>query len=166
MNPGLQWQIERFYHEEAYLLDSRRYREWLELFTDDMKYRMYMRITVEDEDGSNIDPDMSLMEETKKTLATRVERLYTRYAWVERPAPRQRHFISNVTIEAMTGEDECRVRSYFLFKRSRGSDERTEELFGERRDVLRRVDGAWKIAERHIYPDQVVLTTMNISMFL
>ena len=47
------------------------------------------------------------------------------------------------------------VRSNFLFKRSRADDIATEEIFGERLDVLRKVNGEWKIASRTIYPYSV-----------
>jgi 3-phenylpropionate/cinnamic acid dioxygenase small subunit len=166
MNSDLQYQITRVLHHEAYLLDHRKYKEWLDLLTDDIVYRMPIRVTTEEKDGTNLVDDMTYFEETKKSLTTRVNRLYTSSAWVENPAPRQRHFISNIMIDPGIRPDEYKVRSYFLFKRSRGSDIETEQLFGEREDVMRRVNGEWKIASRTIYPDQAVLTVMNLSMFL
>jgi 3-phenylpropionate/cinnamic acid dioxygenase small subunit len=69
-------------------------------------------------------------------------------------------------IEPQEDADEYQVRSYFLFMRSRGSDTNTEQMSGEREDIIRKVDGEWKIASRTIYVDQSVLGVMNISMFL
>jgi len=42
-----------------------------------------------------------------------------------------------------------------------------EENFyvGTRRDVLRRVEGGWKIARRRMVLDQAVLTAKNLSIF-
>ena len=45
--------------------------------------------------------------------------------------------------------------------------ETDQDLFvGERQDVLRRVDGSFKIARRTIIFDQAVLTAKNISVFI
>lgn len=166
MNAELYYQITKFLHREVNLLDQRKYEEWLELLSDDIVYRMPLRVTTENTHGSNLVNDMAFFEETKKSLTTRVKRLYTKSAWVEDPAPRQRHFITNVMIDSGSEADEYKVRSYFLFKRSRSSESNTEEIFGERMDVIRKVDEDWKIVSRTIYPDQAVLTAMNLSMFL
>jgi 3-phenylpropionate/cinnamic acid dioxygenase small subunit len=49
--------------------------------------------------------------------------------------------------------------------RTRGETE--QDLYvGRREDVLRHVDGAWKIARRRIVLDQNVLLAKNISIFL
>lgn len=166
MNSELQLQITRFLHREAFLLDDRRFGEWLDLFTDDIIYRMPLRATRENKEGSSIVEEMTFFEETKTSLTTRVKRLDTASAWAENPAPRTRHFISNIFVESGSDENGFEVRSYFLFKRSRAGDIATEEIFGERLDVLRKVNGQWKIASRTIYPDQTVLNVMNLSMFL
>jgi 3-phenylpropionate/cinnamic acid dioxygenase small subunit len=166
MNSELQYQITNLLHHEAYLLDHRKYKEWLDLLTDDLTYRMPIRVTVEGRDEANLVDDMTYFEETKNSLTTRVKRLYTNSAWVENPAPRQRHFISNIMIDSASVPNECKVRSYFLFQRSRGSDHHIEQIFGERNDIIRKVNDEWKIASRTIYPDQTVITAMNLSMFL
>ncbi|MGG4042067.1 aromatic-ring-hydroxylating dioxygenase subunit beta [Bacillus smithii] len=167
MNLELQFQITHFLHYEAYLLDHRKYKEWLDLLTDDIIYRMPARITTEGKhNGPNIVNDTTYFEETKKSLITRVKRLDTSSAWAEYSGPRQRHFISNILIESGSHSDEYQVRSYFLYLRSRGSDLVTEQLQGERVDVLRKDNGEWKIASRTIYVDQSVLGLMNLSMFL
>src|SRR5262249_47325129 len=36
-------EVEQFLYREARLLDERRFRDWLELFTDDVRYWMVMR---------------------------------------------------------------------------------------------------------------------------
>jgi len=159
-------EISEFLYREAALLDHRKYKEWLELLADDLLYRMPMRETVEGIGIDNLSVDSSFFEESKNSLRTRVNRLYTKSAWVENPATRQRHFVSNIMIEPGQRLDEYAVRSYFLFKRSRGSLPETEEIFGERNDIVRKSDGEWKLASRTICPDQSVITTMNMSMFL
>ncbi|MEX2416575.1 MAG: 3-phenylpropionate/cinnamic acid dioxygenase subunit beta [Paenibacillaceae bacterium] len=166
MNADIQNQITHLLYQEAYLLDNRKYKEWLELLADELVYRMPLRITAEGKEAVDLVDEMTYYEETKKSLTTRVNRLYTNSAWVENPAPRQRHFISNIMIEPASEPDEYKARSYFLMKRSRASEHETEEIFGERNDIIRRIDGEWKVARRTIYPDQAVITVMNLSMFL
>ena len=166
LDPSLHQEITQFYYHEAYLLDHQMYQEWVELLTEDIIYRMPLRVTTERRDGSNIVEDMTYFDETKKSLETRVQRLYTNSAWVEDPPTRQRHYITNIMITPRVGSDEYNVRSYFFYKRSRASEHKTEEIIGEREDVIRKEEGNWKISRRTIYPDQTVLTVMNLSMFL
>ncbi len=166
ITPELQNEMTNFLYQEAYYLDNRMYKEWLELLTDDIEYKMPLRETVEGVGVDNISTDSFFFEESKSSLRTRVNRLYTKSAWVENPATRQRHFISNVYVEPGANPDEYKVRNYFLFKRSRGSTTDIEQMFGERHDIIRKVDGQWKLAARTVYPDQSVITTMNMSMFL
>ncbi|WP_102027619.1 aromatic-ring-hydroxylating dioxygenase subunit beta [Salirhabdus sp. Marseille-P4669] len=167
VTPDIYFEITTFLHQESYYLDHKQFKEWLELFTDDVDYRMPLRETVEGGlSAQTIATDSSYLEETKVSLKTRVNRLYTKSAWVENPTTRQRHFISNIIVEPTESPDEWKVKSYFLFKRSRASTHELEELFGERHDIIRNIDGEWKIASRIIYPDQTVITTMNMSMFL
>lgn len=159
-------EITNLLYQEAYYLDNRMYKEWLDLLSDEIEYKMPLRETVEGVEIDNVSADSAFYEETKASLRTRVLRLYTKSAWVENPATRQRHFISNVMIEPGEYKNEYRVRSYFLFKRSRGSTTDIEEMFGQRNDIVKRVNGDWKVTSRTIIPDQSVITTMNMSMFL
>jgi 3-phenylpropionate/cinnamic acid dioxygenase small subunit len=159
------YQITKFLYHEAYLLDHRRYNEWLDLLADDLIYRMPLRLTKERKDGGEISEEMAFYEETKKSLQNRVKRLYAKSAWVEDPPPRQRHFISNITVSQGSEADEYKVLSYFSFQRSIGSSTEWETLNGEREDIIRLVNGEWKLASRVIYPDQTVLGTQNLSMF-
>ena len=52
-------------------------------------------------------------------------------------------------------------------RRQQVSRAEAEEDFyvGTRRDVLRRVEGGWKIARRRMVLDQAVLTAKNLSIF-
>ncbi|TWE01893.1 phthalate 3,4-dioxygenase beta subunit [Neobacillus bataviensis] len=166
ISPEVELEITRFLHKEAYFLDHRKYKEWLELLSDEIEYRMPLRETVEGVGVDDIASDSSFYEETKLSLTTRVNRLYTKSAWVENPATRQRHFISNIVVEPTEDPNKFKVISYFLYKRSRGSTHIIEELFGERNDIIRKVNNEFKIVSRTIFPDQTVITTMNMSMFL
>lgn len=166
MNMELHYEITKLLTREALLLDDRKFEEWLELLTDDIVYRMPVRVTRESKDHAGKDNAMTYFEENKKSLTTRVKRFRTSSAWAEDPPLHVRHFVSNIDIESGTKVDEFNVRSYFLTKRSRAVDHQVEQIFGERFDVIRKINGDWKIASRCIYPDQSILTVMNLSIFL
>ena len=111
INMELQYQITNYLNHEAFLLDHRRFQEWLDLLDENIIYRMPLRVTRENKDGSNIVDDMAFFEENKISLTTRVNRLGTKSAWVEDPAPRTRHFVSNIMIEAGSYDNEILVRA-------------------------------------------------------
>ena len=159
-------EITNFLYREAALLDHRKLDEWLTLLDESIVYRMPLRVTRERNSGPEIIETMTFLDETKASLITRVERLKTTSAWAEEPVSRTRHFISNIMVEPGSEEDEARVNSYFLLLRSRRDKPETEQIFGERQDVLKKIDGEWKIMRRTVYPDQSVLTIPNISVFL
>jgi len=166
LNMDLLYDITNLLNQEARLLDNRNYKDWLELLTDDIVYRMPVRVTRESKDLTGKDDAMTYFEESKKSLTTRVLRFGTTSAWAEDPPLHTRHFVSNIMIEPGLKTNEINVKSYFLTKRSRGTDHHAEEIFGERIDVLRKVNEEWKIASRCIYPDQSILTVMNLTTFL
>ena len=178
-NEDLIREVEQFLYREARLLDSRRFHEWLELFTDDVRYWMTGRsnrypksskaITILDperyvEDDLTRPDELALLDETKETLAARVARLDSGMAWAEDPPSRTRHIITNIEIEPGASDSELTVYSNFIVYRSRAETEQ-DFYVGAREDVLRRVDGAWKIASRRLILDQNVLTAKNISVF-
>ena len=108
--------------------------------------------------------DLGLFDEDIRTLTARVARLDTGMAWAEDPPSRTRHMINNIEIEPGESELEIRVYSNFIVYRSRAETE-ADFYVGARRDVLRRVDGAWQIARRKLILDQNVLLAKNVSIF-
>jgi len=172
-------EVEQFLYREARLLDDRRFHDWLLLFTDDVRYWMAGRsnrypksskaIAILDpdryvEDDVTREDELAIFDETKETLTSRVARLDTGMAWAEDPPSRTRHIIANIEVEPGDGESELKVYSNFIVYRSRAETEQ-DFYVGARRDVLRRVDGVWKIAHRKMVLDQNVLLAKNVSIF-
>jgi 3-phenylpropionate/cinnamic acid dioxygenase small subunit len=172
-------EIEQFLYREARLLDDRRFEAWLDLFTDDVRYWMPVRTSRYprrsraiavldpdryDEEELSKDGELGIFDETKETLGRRVARLDTGMAWAEDPPSRTRHLVSNVEVEPGDTEGEIRVYSNFVVYRTRAETEQ-DFYVGARRDTLRRVDGAWRIARRTIILDQNVLLAKNVSIF-
>jgi len=161
-------EVQNFLVHEARLLDERLFEKWLDLFTDDVAYWMPERLNPLEshdvDDGVSKPGDLSLFEDTKETLRTRVARLGTGMAWAEVPPSRTRHLVTNVQVEAGGTEPEIKVRSNFLVYRTQL--EHSQDIFvGMRDDVLRKVSGQWKIARRTILLDQAVLSSPNLSVF-
>lgn len=159
--------VQQFLYHEAELLDRRRLRDWLDLLADDLVYRVPVRHTrywksLEEEFD---DPSgMHYFDETKESMTTRVAKVETNTAWAEVPPSRTRRLITNVRVKSDDG-NELAVESYFYVYKSRL--ENTEDVYiGERRDVLRRVEGSFQVASRLIHLDQTVLMVKNISIFL
>ena len=165
--------VEDFLYREAELLDERRYEEWLDLFTEDVHYFMPMRRNVPaDEMGREFTReglDVNWFDEGKDTLTRRVKQIRTGVHWAEQPPSRICHMVSNVqvlrTSPAGPAPREVDVKSRFLLYRNRVETE-TDFLVGKREDLLRRVDGRWRIARRKIVLDQNVLLAKNLTFFL
>jgi 3-phenylpropionate/cinnamic acid dioxygenase small subunit len=163
--PGteLYGRVLEFLHREAQLLDSYRFAGWLELFTDDVDYRMPVRTTQFLAAGHGFD-ESEFFAENHASLETRVRRLETEFAWAEVPPSRTRHFVSNVIVEEGEREGELAVESCFLVTRTRV--DRDYQLFtGLRQDVLREAETGFRIAKRLILVDQTVITATNLSVF-
>lgn len=160
------WEVYEFLMREAELLDGHREREWVELCTDDVVYRMPVRETRERGAGEGFDEQMYYFDETRGSLELRVRRLETEYAWAEEPPSRTRHFVTNVRVSAGEVENEFAVRSNLLLYRSQGTELHQDLISAERRDALRRTEEGLRLARREILLDHSVLTTHNLSIFL
>lgn len=160
----LQFEIEQFLYAEAALIDEREYRAWLDLWTEDCGYWMPIRRTVS---LSDIDREftkrggMSFYDDDKQTLAMRVAKMESGSSWSEDPPSRSRHFVNNVRITRIEG-DEMTVELAFSLYRSRLDTEESVWV-GRRIDKLRRVNGELKLCDREIYLDQTLIRATNMS---
>ena len=160
------YEVERFYYDEAALLDSHRYEEWLALFSDDAHYFMPIRRTrtQREMDKEFTKPgEMAFFDDTKLLLAGRIAKLRTGRSWAEDPPSRTRHLITNIRVVKDDG-GRLEVESNFHVYRTRLNSEETSWI-GSRRDVLRRVEGSFRIADRKIFLEQTVLLSRNLSNF-
>jgi 3-phenylpropionate/cinnamic acid dioxygenase small subunit len=75
---ALWFELMPFYIREAWLLDERKLKEWLDLFTDDVLYFMPRRKNVPRREAHReLTPlgDLAILEEDKRYLEMRVARL-------------------------------------------------------------------------------------------
>jgi 3-phenylpropionate/cinnamic acid dioxygenase small subunit len=160
-------ELMQFYIREAWLLDERKFQEWLGLFTEDVLYFMPRRKNVpRRESHREVTPlgDLALIEDDKRYLEMRVARLETGMAWAEDPPSRTRHLIGNLVAEPLDSGDVQAKTAFLVYRSHLETDQQL--LAGSREDVLRRVDGAWKVAKRTIVLDANVLLDKNLSIFL
>jgi 3-phenylpropionate/cinnamic acid dioxygenase small subunit len=162
----LWYALMQFYIHEAWLLDDRKFDDWLELFTDDVFYFMPRRRNVHRKDlAQELTEvgDLAIFEDDKTYLRMRVERLQTGMAWAEDPPSRTRHLVGNLVVQPLPN-GEVQAKTAFILYRSHHETE--ENIFaGSREDVLRQVAGQWKIARRVIVLDANVILAKNLSVF-
>jgi 3-phenylpropionate/cinnamic acid dioxygenase small subunit len=70
---------------EAELLDQRRFREWLSLLADEVRYRMPVTVTTMRRTDHVSLGGMAHFDEDRYSLEKRVERLEGDHAWTEDP---------------------------------------------------------------------------------
>jgi len=160
----LQFEVESFLYAEARLLEQNRFDEWLELFTDDVRYVMPVREHVEAGAGGTAMPDtFALYDDDKRSLRLRATRIQTGIAHAEAPNTVTQRLVTNVMIAPEAKDGDLPTSSNFMvYQERRGRHGST--FFGRREDMLRRVDGKLKIAARKIELAQTILPT-TISIF-
>jgi PAH dioxygenase small subunit len=150
---------------EAELLDDRRFEDWLELFAPDIEYVAPIRVHRKTP-APDTSEDIFFYDENLQSLTLRVRRLATDVAWAEDPPSLTRHFVTNIRVQPAEVEGELVVKSNVLLFRSRGDLGHHDLLSAERTDLLRNVEGEWRIARRRIVFDQASLGTKNLGVFL
>lgn len=160
------FEVERFYYNEANLLDDRQFEDWVALFSDDAHYFMPIRRTrsKRELDKEFTQPgQMAFFDDTKMLLEARVKKILSGTAWAEDPPSRTRHVITNIIVTEDRG-DELDARSNFILYRTRLKSEEITWI-GSRKDVLRRNGASFLIAKRHIFLEQTLLLSQNLSNF-
>lgn len=162
-----QLEVIDFHFEEAELLDDNDFRGWYEtMLTDDVVYQMPVRVSREKDAPSEFSEQSYHFDEDRASLEGRVARFETEYAWAENPPTRTRRIVSNTRVKDDDGE-ELAVKSNILLYRAAQSDSlKSDQLFAERFDTLRRVDGDLKLAKRLVHLDHTTLDTRPLTTFL
>jgi phthalate 3,4-dioxygenase beta subunit len=159
--------VHQFLVVEAALLDERRYDEWLALMTDDIAYRMPVRVTKSPSLEDSTHAGMDHFNEDMYSLQRRAQRFATEHAWTEDPPSRTRHLVTNVRTWEGERPGELVARSSLLLFRSRSDQRPPEIVVAERTDVLREDDdGTLRLARRDVLVDESVLRTQNLAVFL
>jgi 3-phenylpropionate/cinnamic acid dioxygenase small subunit len=169
---GLFFDVQQWLVQEARLLDARRYDLWLELLDEDVRYRIPDRSYVLQSDVRDFrawavereldhPQGLPLIDDDLPALRQRVARLQTTMGWAEMPASMSRRLVGNVTVDGCEDEIVSVVSTLFMTKSRR--EERV--LFtAERRDRLRQASDSYRLLERCVVLDDVVLPSENLSL--
>jgi len=136
--------VELFLHREARLLDERRFREWMELFTDDGVY--WVPAVPGQESPLN---HVSLFYDDRTHMKTRVARLEHPMIHVQTPPSRTVHQIGRAMMEETRGDrGEYRISSTVIMVEYRQDSQR---LFaGHQHHRLRRDDTGFRIVQKRV----------------
>ncbi|HEY1291359.1 MAG TPA: aromatic-ring-hydroxylating dioxygenase subunit beta [Burkholderiales bacterium] len=133
---------EQFLFHEARLLDTQRYEEWLELFTDDATYWVPL-------EQNQTDPfeTSSIVHDDRTLLELRVRQARHPRAHARQPLARTVHQVGNVMV---FGEQagEITVGSTLQLIEFRNEKQRLYGALVQHR--LRRVNGGFKIARKRV----------------
>lgn len=160
---ALRLDFEELLIDEAWLLDSDRLEDWLELFADELRYWAPVRANLGRGAEQLSQPHLlAHFDDDKTTLRLRVKRVRTGMAHAEEPPSRVRHCVSNVKILEDSSAECVHVASNVMI--FRGREGRDEHLFvAQRRDWWRREADRWRCTERFVLVDHDVIE--NITVF-
>ncbi len=159
------WRCVDFLTEEASALDENRVNDWLEMLHPEIDYRVPIRVTRERAAGLGFSREGYHFFEDHDSLAVRVERLSTDYAWAEDPPSRTRRFLTNFRVSKLDGGD-LRTRSNLMLYRERLDERNPQLLSAEREDDLRAAGGGLRLVRRLVLLDHSTLLTPNLGIFL
>ncbi len=132
---------EQFLYHEARLLDTQRYEEWLELFTDDATYWVPLEHGQKDAQETS-----SIIHDDRTLLELRVKQARHPRAHARLPLARTVHAISNVIVH--DEKDSLKVQSALQVVEFRNEKQRLWGALVEHR--LRREGASFRIAHKRV----------------
>lgn len=133
---------EEFLYHEARLLDTQRYEEWLDLFTEDATYWVPLEHGQKDPFETS-----SIVHDDRTLLALRVKQLRHPRAHARVPLARTVHHVGNVLVEKDSPE-EVVVASTLSVIEFRSEKQRVYAALVEHR--LRRNNAGYRIARKRV----------------
>jgi 3-phenylpropionate/cinnamic acid dioxygenase small subunit len=133
--------VEDFLYHEARLLDTQRYEEWLQLFTDDATYWLPL-----EKDQRDPLETSSIIYDDKTLLELRVKQARHPRAHARLPLARTVHQVSNVV--SREEKNEVVVNSNLVLVEYRNEKQRLYGALVEHR--LRRANGSFQIAHKRV----------------
>ncbi len=142
-------EVERLIYREAYLLDTRRFDDWLALYREDAEFLIPAWL---DETTLATDPNRELFLiyfKDRTGLEDRVYRINTRDSYASTPMPRSAHVVGNVLVLSATAD---RIEATCSWTVHQYADRKGPRSHGGRYDYVlaRELDGDLKIARKHI----------------
>ena len=133
-----QFDVEQFLYQQSDLLDSRRWQDWIDLFTPDGIYWMPPDASYKTWDGQP-----AIFAEDRNLMQVRMGRVLHPDAWSQRPQWGTNHVVSNVVIDKAAKNGDLVVRSRFHMLEMRRDDIR--HFAGQYTHHLKKVKGGYRI---------------------
>lgn len=114
-----QYEVEQFLYKQSELLDTKRWQDWIDLFTPDGIYWMPPAPEYKTWDGQP-----AIFAEDKNLMTVRMNRVLHPDAWSQRPLWETNHVVSNVSIQKINKNGSVEVRSRFHMMELRRDDVR------------------------------------------
>ncbi|CAJ1509988.1 aromatic-ring-hydroxylating dioxygenase subunit beta [[Mycobacterium] burgundiense] len=148
---------------EARLLDEGREEEWLDLLGEQLQYVVPVRQATEPR-SNEISKTSFRLRENKATIAKRVERLNTGFAYAEVPPSRTLRVVGSIEVTGFDG-DVVDVSSALLLYRQRGIDPHFHLIPARRYDKIQLTPSP-QLVWREVILTETVLATPNLGVFL
>jgi benzoate/toluate 1,2-dioxygenase beta subunit len=132
-----------FIAHEARLLDDRRFRDWMGLFTEDGTYW----VPAVPNQKSPFD-QASLFYDDRDLMKTRVDRLEHPRIHVQTPPSRTAHLVGNTVVEPADRKDEYLVSSTVIMVEYR--EDRQRVFAGRQHHRLRRDSEGFRIVQKRV----------------
>jgi len=133
---GLQHEVEQFLYHQADLLDSKKWQDYIDLFTPDGVYWVPADPAHKTWEGMP-----AIFAEDKNLMTVRMKRVLHPDAWSQRPNWATNHVVSNVSVLKSTGD--IQVKSRFHMMELRRDDVR--HFAGTYQHTLKKAKGGFKI---------------------
>lgn len=164
VDAGLYVAIQRFYADEAALLDAHDYGAWFRLLTEDVVYRITTSMLRDREHGAI---EHAIIDEGWETLKLRVDQLGTpKLTIAENPGSLHRRFVTNLRADHIDGTDRIVATANLLVYRNRTTNATVDLYAAERTDTLVDAEGGFLVASRLVRLDQSVLTGGTLNTLL
>jgi 3-phenylpropionate/cinnamic acid dioxygenase small subunit len=111
--------VEQFLYRQSELLDTKRWQDWIDLFTPEGIYWMPPAPEYKTWDGQP-----AIFAEDKNLMTVRMNRVLHPDAWSQRPLWETNHVVSNVSIIKTNKKGDVEVRSRFHMMELRRDDVR------------------------------------------
>src|SRR5947209_12420137 len=92
-------EVTEFLYREAELLDQGRASEWMNLLTEDIRYKIPVRISKEKVSGTGILEDSFYIDDDRRALDIKVRKLLSEYSWSEDPLREANNFLTTSSLK-------------------------------------------------------------------
>lgn len=154
-----------FIYKEIELLENQNLEEWIKLVDEKIEYISPYRFTAK-RGEEQITTKMTYFNDDIKSLLLRVKKYGTQYVWSDDPPARYRYHITRLKIEPTKDPNVVNLNSVILLFITRLDYDIPYIMSYERKDVLVKKNGEWKLLKREIVIDHSLTPYILYTRFL